>query len=329
MLVVGSRALMAHGVRIGRKPSDIDIIGTPTDVAEFQENWLIAATKKLSEKKVVFFMRDKTIVEFEIAHPETNPTAAWLLDHYPGLGYEDRHHPITINDGRSMLVRHAHPEVVLALKLSHRYLKNSPHFRKTMDDILALRGLKFRVPAALEGWLKDRQKATLDYGHPSLERNKAKFFSGDGVKYRYEHDDIHKALAVLPNPNDYTFQYGDADFEKFPAYSYFQREGAEVSVDRDKWKILPEEVKLLSVLEESYVLALERSQVPNDYSIAPRVSFLIALEKVCTSITSGWWREYAWENYYRVLGMYSDDYVDRFQKALADGRVRDYVGEAT
>jgi len=33
-------------------------------------------------------------------------------------------------------------------------------------------------------------------------------------------------------------------------------------------------------------------------------------------------------NYYQVLGMYSDDYVDRFQTALAAGKIRPYQGKA-
>jgi len=46
--------------------------------------------------------------------------------------------------------------------------------------------------------------------------------------------------------------------------------------------------------------------------------FEMALMKVCTSITSGWFREYAWENYQKVLDLYDslgeDDYVKRFEQ---------------
>ena len=321
MLVVGSQALRAHGVKIGRKPSDLDIIASSREISEWQESQkgFIKNTRKIDDKKCVFFMTNGDIVEFEIASEDKNPTAVWLLLNYSGLGY-----PRVVTEG---LGDHAHPDVVLTLKMSHRYLKNSPHFRKTMDDILALRGLKFRVPPQLQSWLKERQKATLNYGHPSLMRNKAKFFSGDGVNYKYEHDDIHTALATIPsrvedNPLNWAYEVS-------PAYVQFQKDpGVDVSVSRDKWNKCSEHVKLMSVLEESYVLALERSQIPCDFSIAPRTSFLIALEKVCTSITSGWWREYAWEHYYQVLGMYSDDYVDRFQKALSEGKIREYMGQA-
>ena len=310
MLLVGSRALVAHGIKIGRKPSDWDLIATMDELHEWysqNESGIVRHEHLNGDKKRAYFFRDRRIVEIEIVE-HNDPTTRWLHENYGGLGYDREETPW----GEAV-----HPDVVLALKLSHRYLKNSPHFRKTMDDILALRGLKYRVPQSLTQFVKDRQKETLNYGHPSLERDKKKFFSGDGVKYKYEHDDIHKALATIWHEPSYSHK---------PAYFFFQRDGAEVATDKEKFFILPEQYKLLSVLEESYVLALERSQIPTGFSIAPRTSFLIALEKVCTSITSGWWREYAWDHYYQVLGMYNDDYVDRFHDSLSRGKIRDYQG---
>lgn len=317
MLVVGSQALVDHGVKIGRKPSDLDFLATHEEMKSYMAD-KTARVLVNKPNKVAYRFMDGKVVEFEIC--DANPTGLWLLENYEGLGYPK-------SDS-------VHPEVVLAMKLSHRYLKNSPHFLKTMNDILAIRGLGYRVPEKLKGWLKDREKQTYHYAHPSLKRDKGKFFSGDGVDYKYEHDDIHEALATLPDPAFYpgaifqpnldnTWEYAK------PAYTYFQKDpGVDVSVSKEKWLKCSEHVKLNSVLEEAYVLALERSQIPNDLGIAPRTSFLIALEKVCTSITSGWWREFAWEHYYQVLGMYSDDYVERFQKALNEGRIRAYQGAA-
>jgi hypothetical protein len=113
-----------------------------------------------------------------------------------------------------------------------------------------------------------------------------------------------------------------------PAYRYFMKPGAEVMVSRKKWRTLPRKTRLLSVLEEAYVLAIERSQVPHKGKISARDSFDIALMKVCTSITSGWWRDFAWENYDDVVDLYNDDYIDRFWKAVEDGTVKEYQHEA-
>jgi hypothetical protein len=71
------------------------------------------------------------------------------------------------------------------------------------------------------------------------------------------------------------------------------------------------------VYEESCVLALERSQIPFP-DASPRKSFEYALMKVCTSITSGFFREWAWEHYDDVLALYNElgenDYIERFKR---------------
>ena len=103
-----------------------------------------------------------------------------------------------------------------------------------------------------------------------------------------------------------------------PAYTKYMKDGAQVMTSKDKFFAANEFVRLLGVYEESCVLALERSQIPHDFKPSPRYSFELALMKVCTSITSGWFREYAWENYDKVLDLYNelgeDDYVQRFKR---------------
>ena len=102
------------------------------------------------------------------------------------------------------------------------------------------------------------------------------------------------------------------------------KDGAEVECDKEKFFSAGERIRLYGVLEEAQVLALERSQIPFRGKVEPRRSFDIALQKVCTSITSGWFREFAWENFDKVEEMYEDDYVSRFWKAVDDGKVKDF-----
>jgi hypothetical protein len=67
------------------------------------------------------------------------------------------------------------------------------------------------------------------------------------------------------------------------------------------------------------VLALERAIIPNETEV--NKAFDIALEKVCTSITSGWFREYAYNNYFKVKELYHDSFVDKFNSALMEGEI--------
>jgi hypothetical protein len=198
--------------------------------------------------------------------------------------------------------------------MSHRFLKNSPAFAKTMFDIKRMRvALGFStIPERLQEWYKKRSKETYNYSHPSLMRGKSAFFSGDGVNYVYDHDSIHIAMAHLERP----------------AYTYFKRDDHEVAVDRKKWDTVSENTRLYSVLEETYVLALERSQIPYKGQIAPITSFRKALEKVCTSITSGWWRDYAWEHHDEAMSMYDNTYVARFWAAVDSGVVKPHNAES-
>jgi hypothetical protein len=124
------------------------------------------------------------------------------------------------------------------------------------------------------------------------------------------HDDIHEAVKHLDHP----------------AYTYYMTSDEDVHCSKDRFFDLNEHTKLLGVLEEAYVLSLERSIIPFGLqSFEQRQeSFIYALEKVCTSITSGWFREYAWENYAKVRKLYSQEYVDRFYHSLAEGKVRNY-----
>jgi hypothetical protein len=192
-------------------------------------------------------------------------------------------------------------DMCLAIKMSHRFLKNNPFFNKTMHDIQYLRREGVTLNEELQDIMFQRQKETLAYNHPKLDVSKSEFFN-DSI-YTYDHDTIHETVALADRP----------------AYTFYMKDNSQVMTSREKFEELPEIIKLSGVYEETCVLALERSQIPNNFEkVTPRQSFMMALEKVCTSITSGWFREYAWENYHQVVSMYktlgSDDYVQRFKR---------------
>jgi len=195
--------------------------------------------------------------------------------------------------------------VLYAIKMSHRYLRNSPHFMKTLRDIMQMRKLGANMDdQVLYEIFKLREKETYNYKHPVLDQSKSGFFSGDGVDYIYDHDTIHEAIKITDKP----------------AYMNYIVDGADVMTSKEKFFAQNDYIKLLGVYEETCVLALERSQIPNNFELDPRQSFVTALVKVCSSITSGWFREYAWENFNTVISMYrkfgEDDYIKRFNENI-------------
>ena len=282
MLLIGSQALQQHGIETGRPILDVDYI---CSYGEFREWVEFAKPNKywpLSGNKFVAHVPNG-IKEFEIAWPGS--TAAMLL--------EIEH-----------CTKVASLEALLALKLSHRYLRNSPAFLKTMRDIQLLRSLGVELTSALKEWLPLREKETYTYAHPKLNQNKMGFFD-QSVTYVYDHDAVHRAVAL---------------YEK-PAYTMYMRDGMEVQCDRQKFFVVRQDIRIAGVLEEAYVLALERSIIPYPGVLTPRQAFEKALMKVCTSITSGWFREWAWEHYDLVLSQYNDWYVQNFEDAVERGEV--------
>lgn len=296
MLIIGSQAMQYWGLLPeGVEPRDTDVICTfeefQRESARIKEEEGIIRCVPLSDKK--FHIRNQAgwNYEFEIAWPGSSGADLLEIFRCP--------------------VEYAPPHVLYALKMSHRYLKDSPHFLKTMRDIQVLRKeLTDDQMKVTEGsWFDKREAETYVYKHPKLDVSKGEFFNGDGVNYIYDHDSIHETVALLAD------DYGDTPR---PAYTYYMKDGAQVMTSKEKFFALPEQIRLYGVYEESCVLALERSQIPHDFKPSPRYSFELALMKVCTSITSGWFREYAWENYDKVLDLYNelgeDDYVQRFKR---------------
>ena len=317
ILLVGSRALLARGIKLAREPSDWDYIASFEGLQRLTRalrTWAHGVSVRvesipLSDNKTVLRVHDgpyRGMHEVEIAWAGTSGSD--LLRQERSVAIEVAGlpvHVITLDEA-------------YALKMSHRYLKNSPHFRKTMDDIWSLRGLGAKVPD--RAWFKRREDETYWYKHPSLNVKKGDFFKDDGVKYVYDHDDIHRAVAHYRS-----YQSTEPDpekWDKIPAYTLYMKDGAEVQCSKEKFFEKSENVRLFGVLEEAQVLALERSQIPFRGKVDPRRSFDIALMKVCTSITSGWFREYAWEHFHQVEKMYEPDYADRFWAAEAAGKVR-------
>ena len=323
MLIIGSHAAIFNKIHNGEEPRDTDVIGTFSELQSLIKEMKKDALRETHAAGVGlqicapldashWHIRDHNgwNYEFEIAWPGSSGELLLKLE-----GNEE---------GREGF---ASKEACLALKLSHRFKKDSPHFLKTMRDVQAYKAAGIVLTPELENlWLPQREAETYTYNHPKLDVSKGEFFSGDGVRYVYDHDTIHEAVAL-----DYHIEWGQPCPDNRPgclvnhgkriykpAYTNYMQDGAQVMTDVEKFYACSEEVRLHGVYEEACVLALERSQIPFDFKPDPRYSFEMALMKVCTSITSGWFRWYAWENYDKMLDLYNQlgtmDYIERFKR---------------
>lgn len=299
--IIGSVALQYYvgAKELGRKPGDVDYVATFDAMQEIHRSRQLVSCYPMSADKYFAKTVEGDIIETEIAWPNSNSEKLLKLI---------ENDPKTIFDHSGMIPS---IDVLYMLKMSHRYLKNSPHFLKTMGDIHMLRELGAVIRPEHQEFYEERQAIQYNYKHPNLNQNKKSFFTDD-VPYTYDHDSIHEAIKVLERP----------------AYSYFLADNSEVKVDKNKWDNLDRYIQLLAVYEESCVLALERSLIPYPDGKTTKEAFDMALMKVCTSITSGWFREFAWESYDEVQGVYymlgDGLYQHKFYAALDRGEVKPF-----
>lgn len=193
-------------------------------------------------------------------------------------------------------------DLLFTIKKAHRYKKDSPHFWKTLADYHCMKAMGAVVRPEYEEFYKTRQaESYAAQKHPKLNTTKDAFFTDI---YTYDHDSIHDAVALQDQP----------------AYRYFLQ--GPVWTSKELFNQQPRQLQLNSVIEESCVLAIERSLVPHPGVKTPLEAWRFAVSKVCSSIASGWWREFAYENALTVLKQYPSNYWERFQVALTNGHVR-------
>lgn len=309
IVLIGSHAARHHRCLSDHIPKDLDVIGEYEDIRRFVKAAMGDNLKSFMPtnrgKSIVAKSRDGLIIEAEIAWPGS------LAEELMQIVRADANTCIQLrNSGETASILSVPSlNILYMLKMSHRFLKNSPHFEKTLNDAELFKTKGAFIEPEHFDFYKRREAATYDYKHPVLNVAKKDFFTGDGVKYVYDHDSIHEAVKHLHRP----------------AYTYFKPPTSEVMCSREMFELLPFQYQLYAVLEEAYVLAAERSQLSFPHSkIDPKTSFLMALEKVCTSITSGWFREFAWSNYYNVRALYNGNYMDRIYAGVEAGVVIPY-----
>lgn len=310
LALIGSRALKFRAPMILRRdPLDFDFIATEEAYEDFvkknndkirpEEIYPMEGGQKMivkGEKKEGDEIG--VILEFEIA--EKRESGAQFLK----MVESD---PLTLKTPFGSVPS---LDLLFTLKKSHRYLKNSPHFGKNFNDYHAMK----RIGASSEKfteWLKLREKETYaTQKHPKLNVKKEEFFANDQVNYVHDHDSIHVSVC-------------HPDIGK-PAYQVYAEPGQEVKSSKKLFFEASDFVRMRGVVEESAVLAIERSLVPHPGKLEPRHAWMFAFSKVATSITSGWFREWAYENGPVVLRNYPEDFYDRFLEGVKNGIVKPF-----
>lgn len=142
-------------------------------------------------------------------------------------------------------------------------------------------------------------KAAFPQGNPSLMQSRDAFFD-DAVTKKYDHDYLHTLLA-----------YYDA-----PLYTRLLKTDDLVWCEQDAWHRLSHDDKVKCVAEESYVIAIERFMVPHDWKFPIKLAYLKSVDKVCTTLCSGWFRDFAIDNYPSIVNMFEASKFNLTQSIL-------------
>lgn len=196
----------------------------------------------------------------------------------------------------------APPEMLYVLKRSHAW--RARNFSKTITH-LHKEGLVRYKPAkgsAGDAFLKQRitrTKWAYPQGNPNLNQSVEEFFDDSVGKY-YEHDWLHEMYA----------------YEDEPMFTRIQPYAESAWCSKDLWDTLTHNQKVRCVAEEAYVIATERFLVPNDWNYPSKLAFFQALDKICTTLCSGWFRSFAIDNYPDIVSMYDSGRVNRIRNSI-------------
>ncbi len=139
-------------------------------------------------------------------------------------------------------------------------------------------------------------------GHPNLKQSVVDFFD-DAVTKVYDHDYLHELLAYYDKP----------------LYIKLQKDTSKVWCDKDLWYNLSYQDKVRCVAEETKVISVERFLVPSNWTCSSKLAYMKSLEKVCTTLCSGWFRDFAIDNYPEVLAEYNPEQFVKVKHILERG----------
>jgi hypothetical protein len=291
-----------------RVPLDVDFIGSYSSIQKLFRQIKENSTGRIIEYPVsdsnLVLKADGIIFEASIAW--SGSSNAEIVEYVQGF-VESKQNPA------GYWIHTAPSHILWLLKESHKY-KDSVHFEKNRLDVIRHRrahgGIKFdQFFPKLVDMLKRREDETY---RPAVKLNVSKddFFSNDGIDYTIcPHDDIHKIVKI-------------ADI---PAYERIKIKEQDVLCSKKLWDISSHFTRFYCVIEEARVIAIERGVLPFGLiNVTDEVAlklFKTALQKICTTLCSGWFREFAWDNYDEIINhhlaidkSYDDNYINRFNK---------------
>ena len=236
-------------------------------------------------------VRIKNSTDFDIISKEPIEGAehhGWeLLDNYKLVDYTSSEHTIVFND---KVVHIVNPVGLAIVKRSHLWRdlgfnKHITHYWKYLAEHMKNTHLGDRILLTQRTILTHKM---FPQGTPNLNQTVQEFFT-DGVKKVHNHDFVHALFA----------------YQEQPMYTRLQTDSTRAWCSKELWDGLTHVEKLQCVAEEAYVISTERFLVPKNWEYPMKLAYMQSLQKICTTLCSGYFRCFAIDHYPEVLSMFS------------------------
>jgi len=275
VVLIGSRA-MQHAYPDCREPKDWDLIATRAELRALAQKGDHGLASLVPSRPGKYMARTHEGEQLEIEEVDECPSAA-LVHGLPGLDVMAS--PI----GE---VRVAPPTWLAAIKRSHVMLPI--RWKKTISDLHWLRGQNGhdeRDSPDIAAFVRLRTAEHVTRHGLKAARlavTNEEFFarSQAAVGRIHDHDALHELVA-----------YGDR-----PLYESFKRDLGRAALDRGMFLAAAPVARERLVREEAMAIALERFVIPSlvsDTPITAEDAYGRALQRICTTLTSGWFRDWA------------------------------------
>lgn len=286
------------------------ILGTPISL---EKDWdIIASESELKEINLSFMGKDYLKLKTDLGLTEFINID--FLNNRQICSANSDKYQISVTLGNSLKTLNVLDlDLLYVQKRSHLWRPNNfpKHIRELqrIKDSIDFHGLDQSSYQLLQDRIIQTKKSFKDKV-PSLNQTNEDFFD-DAVKKYYVHDDIHKIMA----------------FYDEPIYEKLKVDKTLAKCEKNLWSNLNYDTQTKCVAEECFVIAVERFLIPkleiNERYMPEKMSFNKALEKVCTTLTSGWFRDFAIDNWKTIkeLGE-SVSFYSKFFKAVENKELK-------
>jgi hypothetical protein len=313
MIIIGSRAMNVFYPGRTNEKNDYDVImsqNTFADWIEFHKENIVSLMPRSANKFKAIVTNGSKRVQYEIELGLEGTSSKYLLEHISESCQN-------LTEGFFGELFHVlNPKYQMITKRSH--LIYPIHFEKNMEDYQAFK--RELGDFELDGFMRHYQKLRVDEAKarykqktPKLNVTTEDFFSSKlAVPNYFVHDHIHDMMA---------------HYDK-PIFSMMQKDSSKAWCSKDMFYELPIEYQIKCVMEEAYVIALERYIIPqhgegheDHFDCYKR-----ALKRICTTLTSGWFRDFAIWNYDKAIQWYDPEFVTKFIIAGVNGKIKPQEG---